>query len=114
MFTFSSTFFFYFTLIFFTPGESIRFTTTMFDPYSTTMADYEDVNSKGKKSEIFHQLFEEAGYDTKLRPVGKNGTGPTVVKVSLHIRSIENIDDIRMQFSVQMTFRQEWLDPRLK
>ncbi|XP_021944512.2 glutamate-gated chloride channel isoform X2 [Folsomia candida] len=96
-------------------GGAVRLTTSMFDPYSTTMADYEDVNSKGKKSEIFNRIFDESGYDTKLRPPGlKNGTGPTVIKVSLHIRSIENIDDVRMQYSVQLTFRQEWVDPRLK
>lgn len=93
----------------------LRLTTSMFDPYSTTMADYEDVNSKGKKSEIFNRIFDEAGYDTKLRPPGtNNGSGPTTIKISLHIRSIENIDDVRMQYSVQLTFRQEWMDTRMK
>lgn len=48
--------------------------------------DYEDINSMGRKTEIFSKILDEAGYDTKLRPPGVNGTGPTVVQVSLHIR----------------------------
>jgi anionic glutamate receptor len=92
---------------------AISFTSTL---STSTMADYEDVNSRGRKSEIFDEILEKGKYDTKLRPPGLsgNGSGPTVIQVSLHIRSIENIDDVKMQYSVQLTFRQQWIDPRLK
>ncbi len=76
--------------------------------------EFENINSMGKKTEIFSKILDDAGYDTKLRPPGINGTGPTTVQVSLYVRSIENIDDVKMQYSVQTTFRQEWVDPRLK
>jgi len=73
-----------------------------------------DINSSSMKSEIFLSILDNSGYDKKLRPPGiNNGTGPTAIAVSLYIRSIENIDDVRMEYSVQLTFRQEWLDPRL-
>lgn len=75
--------------------------------------DYEEMSAKMKKSEIFRHLFDE-NYDPQLRPPGLNGTAQVIVRISLHIRSIENIDDVRMQYSVQLTFRQEWNDPRLK
>ena len=38
--------------------------------------------------------------------------GPTLVWVNLFVRSFEKIDDVRMQFSVQITFRQQWNDNR--
>ena len=38
--------------------------------------------------------------------------GPTIVWVNLFVRSFEKIDDVRMQFSVQITFRQQWNDNR--
>ena len=41
-----------------------------------------------------------------------NLDGPTIVWVNLFVRSFEKIDDVRMQFSVQITFRQQWNDNR--
>ena len=38
----------------------------------------------------------------------------TVVKVNTFIRSINDIDDYKMEFSVQITFREQWNDMRLK
>ena len=31
--------------------------------------------------------------------------GPTMVLVNLYVRSFEKIDDVKMEFSVQITFR---------
>ena len=39
---------------------------------------------------------------------------PTVVVCSLFVRSFEKIDDVKMEFSVQITFRQQWYDNRLE
>ena len=39
---------------------------------------------------------------------------PTVVLCSLMVRSFEKIDDVKMEFSVQITFRQQWYDNRLE
>lgn len=91
-----------------------------YDPYltdqisTTPIADYEDVNSKSKKSEIFNKIIDGNGYDSKIRPPSLNGSGPTNITVGIYLRSVENVDDVRMQYSVQMTFWQEWTDPRLK
>ena len=38
--------------------------------------------------------------------------GPTTVLVNLFVRSFEKIDDVKMEFSVQITFRQQWNDNR--
>lgn len=39
--------------------------------------------------------------------------GPAVVRVNTLIRSISKIDDVLMEYSVQLTLRQEWVDERL-
>ncbi|XP_055689330.1 glutamate-gated chloride channel isoform X8 [Lutzomyia longipalpis] len=40
--------------------------------------------------------------------------GPAVVRINLFVRSIATISDIKMEYSVQLTFREQWLDERLK
>ncbi|KAH0953345.1 hypothetical protein HN011_003847, partial [Eciton burchellii] len=40
--------------------------------------------------------------------------GPTNVKVNIFLRSISKIDDYNMEYSVQLTFREQWLDERLR
>ena len=37
-----------------------------------------------------------------------------MVLCSLFVRSFEKIDDVKMEFSVQITFRQRWYDNRLE
>ena len=53
-----------------------------------------------------------------MKADGKGGNstepdGPTTVLVNLFVRSFEKIDDVKMEFSVQITFRQQWNDNRL-
>ena len=38
----------------------------------------------------------------------------TIVVVNIYLRSINDIDDYKMEFSVQVTFREQWNDERLK
>lgn len=42
------------------------------------------------------------------------GDGPTIVFINFFLRSISKIDDYKMEYSVQLTFREQWLDERLK
>ncbi|XP_054719347.1 glutamate-gated chloride channel-like [Uloborus diversus] len=40
--------------------------------------------------------------------------GPAVVRVNMFIRSISKIDDVKMEYSVQMTLREQWKDERMQ
>uniref|UniRef100_A0A7I4Z0P7 Ig-like domain-containing protein n=1 Tax=Haemonchus contortus TaxID=6289 RepID=A0A7I4Z0P7_HAECO len=65
---------------------------------------------------ILERLLSK-GYDWRVRPPAKDGTiysGPVVVTVNMLIRSISKIDNVNMEYSVQLTFRESWLDERLK
>ncbi|KAL3085480.1 hypothetical protein niasHT_037879 [Heterodera trifolii] len=58
------------------------------------------------------------GYDWRVRPPGTNLSipgdhGPVVVYVNMLIRSISKIDDVNMEYSAQLTFRETWVDGRL-
>ncbi|KAH9369298.1 hypothetical protein HPB48_012374 [Haemaphysalis longicornis] len=46
--------------------------------------------------------------------IGTNLPGPLVVRTNLYVRSISDINDKKMEYSVQLTFRQQWKDERLK
>jgi len=60
------------------------------------------------------------GYDSRIRPNGLNVTtglfddGPAIIRVNILVRSISKIDDVTMEYSAQLTFRQQWVDDRLK
>ena len=40
--------------------------------------------------------------------------GPTVVTANMYLRSFEDVNDVKMEYRVQITLRQKWNDPRLK
>ncbi|XP_075749537.1 glutamate-gated chloride channel-like [Rhipicephalus microplus] len=64
---------------------------------------------------VLNDVFKPEKYDKQVRPAGTNeSTGPVVVVTNMFVRSIEDIDDKDMCFSVQLTFRQKWRDDRLK
>ena len=44
----------------------------------------------------------------------EGGKTCTTVIVNMYLRSINDIDDYKMEFSVQVTFREQWNDERLK
>ena len=51
-------------------------------------------------------ILDEKNYDARIRPSPYNSSdGPTNIQVNLMIRSIDKIDDVKMEFSVQITFR---------
>ena len=51
-------------------------------------------------------ILDDKIYDARIRPSSMNSSdGPTNIQVNLMIRSIDKIDDVKMEFSVQITFR---------
>ncbi|XP_044741776.1 glutamate-gated chloride channel isoform X3 [Chrysoperla carnea] len=73
------------------------------------------VNFREKEKQVLDQILGPGRYDARIRPSGVNGTdGPAIVRVNLFVRSIATISDIKMEYSVQLTFREQWLDERLK
>ncbi|CAF4881066.1 unnamed protein product [Pieris macdunnoughi] len=102
------------------------------------------INFREKEKQILDQILGPGRYDARIRPSGINGTdgpavvninlfvrsittisdikmvsnnkgdAPTFVHVNMFLRSISKIDDYKMEYSVQLTFREQWLDERLK
>ncbi|XP_011305252.1 glutamate-gated chloride channel isoform X2 [Fopius arisanus] len=73
------------------------------------------VDYRSKEKEVLDEILGEKKYDARIRPSGENGTdGPTTVEVNMYLRSISKIDDNKMEYSVQLTFREQWLDERLR
>ncbi|RCN42548.1 hypothetical protein ANCCAN_11459 [Ancylostoma caninum] len=58
-----------------------------------------------------------SSYDKRIRPPNRDANGtnnPVIVDVNFYVRSISNIDFVRMEYNLQITFRQYWHDPRLE
>ncbi|KAF0754042.1 glutamate-gated chloride channel-like isoform X2, partial [Aphis craccivora] len=73
------------------------------------------VNYRHKEKEVLDQILGPGSYDARIRPSGVNGTdGPVIVKINLMLRNVEKISDKEMEYSVQLTFREQWMDERLK
>ncbi|XP_035716281.1 glutamate-gated chloride channel [Folsomia candida] len=61
-----------------------------------------------KDNVIIEKILQS--YDGNMRPSGENGSSPTVVSVNFYIRSIPELDDVKMVYKTQLTFRMQWLD----
>ncbi|PNF41290.1 Glutamate-gated chloride channel [Cryptotermes secundus] len=76
------------------------------------------VNFREKEKQVLDQILGPGRYDARIRPSGINGTASagaaTLVSVNIYLRSISKIDDYKMEYSVQLTFREQWTDERLK
>ncbi|KAI1289713.1 Glutamate-gated chloride channel [Halotydeus destructor] len=70
-------------------------------------------------------IGDTKAYDSRIRPSGVNKTvlmdsevvltdGPCLVRVNIFLRSISKISDLDMEYSVQITFREQWIDERLQ
>ncbi|XP_075678925.1 glutamate-gated chloride channel-like isoform X1 [Dermatophagoides pteronyssinus] len=76
-------------------------------------------NIRAMEKRILDKIIGD-GYDSRIRPMGnasvgaRGGDGPAMINVNLLIRSISRIDDVVMEYSVQVTFREQWVDSRLK
>jgi len=54
-------------------------------------------------------------YDKNIRAFSNDTAGddPTIVIINMYVRSIKDIDEVKMLWSNQLTFRMEWYDARL-
>uniref|UniRef100_A0A0N5AGP4 Glutamate-gated chloride channel n=1 Tax=Syphacia muris TaxID=451379 RepID=A0A0N5AGP4_9BILA len=65
------------------------------------------------EQEILGDLL--VNYDEKVRPPQINNTGPSpvIVTVNMLLRMLSKIDVVNMEYNLQITFRERWLDRRL-
>ncbi|KQS38754.1 uncharacterized protein Dere_GG23471, isoform I [Drosophila erecta] len=80
---------------------------------SASLANNAKINFREKEKKVLDQILGAGKYDARIRPSGINGTA-TNVSVNMFLRSISKIDDYKMEYSVQLTFREQWTDERLK
>jgi len=72
------------------------------------------VNYREEEKKILDTVMGTEIYDARIRPSGINSTDdPTNVKVNIFVRSFSKIDDVKMEYSFQITMRQAWVDQRL-
>jgi len=73
------------------------------------------VNYRQEEKKILDLIMGPTVYDSRIRPSGKNGTdAATFVYVNIFVRSFSKIDDVKMEYSFQITMRQQWNDNRLE
>lgn len=74
-----------------------------------------EVNYRQEEKKILDSVLGVDVYDKRIRPSGLNSTeSATLVDVNIFIRSFSNIDDVKMEYSFQITLRQQWNDGRLQ
>ncbi|GMT26241.1 hypothetical protein PFISCL1PPCAC_17538, partial [Pristionchus fissidentatus] len=64
---------------------------------------------------ILQRMINES-YDIRVRPPAakeNNTQGHVDVDVNIFVRSLSNIDFVAMNYDLQITFREQWKDPRL-
>lgn len=93
----------------------LKFTTTVAFLLVLFQAGNTQSNIASYAGRVLNDVFKPEKYDKQVRPAGTNeSTGPVIVTTNIFVRSIDDIDDKNMDFSVQLTFRQQWKDERLK
>jgi len=66
-------------------------------------------------NELLDQLLDRNKYDPRIRPGNQTAADvPTIVRTNTYIRGIEYICTKDQEWKVQITFRQQWNDPRLR
>jgi len=72
-------------------------------------------NYRQIEKKILDDVLNPEVYDPRIRPAGLNSTdGPSYVFVNVFVRSFSSIDDVKMEYSFQVTLRQQWNDKRLR
>ncbi|XP_015786433.1 glutamate-gated chloride channel-like isoform X1 [Tetranychus urticae] len=83
-------------------------------PFTSGSASFREQEKK-----ILDSIIGQGAYDRRIRPSGLNASaegdsdGPCIVSINIYLRSISKISDLDMEYSVQITFREEWKDSRL-
>ncbi|XP_063875360.1 glutamate-gated chloride channel-like isoform X2 [Scylla paramamosain] len=70
-------------------------------------------NFREREKQIIDEIIGPGNYDKRIRPAGANDTGPAVVHINIMIRNVQTISDVKMEYSIQITFREQWTDQRL-
>merc|ERR1712156_810062 len=71
-------------------------------------------NYRAEEKKILDSVLGPEVYDKRIRPSGLNSTdSATLVHVNIFVRSFSSIDDVKMEYSFQITLRQQWNDGRL-
>ncbi|XP_078326174.1 glycine receptor subunit alpha-2-like isoform X2 [Crassostrea virginica] len=65
------------------------------------------------RHEIIHKLLDDSDYDPMIAPNYEDDF-PTNISIQLLIKNIHSLDELRMDFSVDVILRQRWTDRRLK
>jgi len=74
-----------------------------------------ETNYRQIEKDILDEVMGPKVYDPRIRPAGQNSTdGPSLVYVNVFVRSFSKIDDVKMEYSFQVTLRQQWNDKRLR
>ncbi|XP_016840282.1 glutamate-gated chloride channel isoform X3 [Nasonia vitripennis] len=71
------------------------------------------MNFREKEKQVLDNILGPGSYDARIRPSGENGTA-CIVYINMFLRSISKIHDYSMEYSVQLTFREQWVDERLR
>lgn len=75
----------------------------------------QEVNYREEEKKILDSVLSVESYDKRIRPSGLNSTdSATLVDVNIFVRSFSAIDDVKMEYSFQITLRQQWNDNRLR
>ncbi|XP_054167792.1 glutamate-gated chloride channel-like [Oppia nitens] len=72
---------------------------------------------RDQEKQLLDQLLDKSKYDQRIAPVGisENGTqGAVTVTINIYTRLVEHICTENQEWKVQLTFRQQWADQRLK
>lgn len=73
-----------------------------------------EINYRAEEKKILDSVLGPEVYDKRIRPSGLNSTdAATSVAVNIFVRSFSSIDDVKMEYSFQITLRQQWNDGRL-
>jgi len=78
--------------------------------------DTTECSSVKEEQRIIRSLFDPSTYNPAERPSGVESPDlddPTIVYFNMFIRNVESVDVKNMDFTMDVTFRQQWLDPRL-
>ncbi|XP_042884812.1 glutamate-gated chloride channel-like isoform X5 [Penaeus japonicus] len=70
-------------------------------------------NFRAREKQIIDEIIGPENYDKRIRPAGTNDTGPAIVRINIMIRNVETISDVKMEYSIQIYFREQWKDHRL-
>ncbi|XP_045612840.1 glutamate-gated chloride channel isoform X3 [Procambarus clarkii] len=79
----------------------------------STMCEISSANFRAREKQIIDEIIGPANYDKRIRPAGANDTGPAIVHINIMIRNVQTISDVKMEYSIQITFREQWIDQRL-